>query len=164
MSDPSSHIPGVDSSTSPRDLENGKEEDSEPASTTNHGMEASAGLDHMKHLLDQQQQLQTWSRQVNKKIFELETIYLDESAFGNIVRGWDLDGRLGPIRPRGQVDDKERLFSNSSYATWFDKKNHQDNTGNYSNKATTQHRGSYKKSNKKRKSDVTDDLYGGEDY
>ncbi len=122
-----------------------------------------ANVDNMKILLDQQQQLQNWHRQVVKKIFELETVYLDESSFGNVVRGWDLDGRLGPIRPRGQVDDKERIFSNSSYSSWLERKNGDGASNGVSSKNNIQPKGSYKKSSKKRKSDA-DELYGGDDY
>lgn len=46
-----------------------------------------------------------------------------ETQLGNIVRGWEIDGKVPNPKQRGHHDDKERLFSFSSYETWLDQKN-----------------------------------------
>jgi hypothetical protein len=129
----------------------------------------------MKDLLARRQQTQTWLKQVNRKIFEMETTYImDECQFGNFIKGWDLDGRLGPYRTRTQVEDKERLFSFSSYSTWLEKKMSQEADKASSTVATlpagtrtiNQHKAianSNRKNHKKRKTDVDDFLFVGDD-
>ena len=47
--------------------------------------------DDLKKLLEHQKQLKTWLKQINKRIFELEEQYLDETQNGNIIRGWDTE-------------------------------------------------------------------------
>ena len=74
----------------------------------------------MKALLDHQKEIRSWLRDVNRKIARLEEQYLDDTTNGNIIRGWETDARnstSGGSRLRG-IDDKEKLFSNSSYRVW----------------------------------------------
>lgn len=50
-------------------------------------------------------------------------LILVETQLGNIVRGWEIDGKVPNPKQRGlHHDDKERLFSFSSYETWLDHK------------------------------------------
>ena len=66
-------------------------------------------------LLQHQTQIKDWSQKVNKRIFELEEQYLEETTLGNIIRGWDQDAK--PINKKAFIEDKERLFSNSSISS-----------------------------------------------
>ena len=67
----------------------------------------------LQALLAHQAQIKDWTVKVNKRIYELEEQYLEETTLGNIVKGWDQDAK-----PQQQkkvfVDDRDRLFSNSS--------------------------------------------------
>ena len=67
----------------------------------------------LQALLAHQAQIKDWTIKVNKRIYELEEQYLEETTLGNIVKGWDQDAK-----PQQQkkvfVDDRDRLFSNSS--------------------------------------------------
>jgi len=55
-----------------------------------------------------------------RQIWELEDIYLEETPSGNIIRGWEMDGK--PLFRRHQEDrDSLRLFSYSSYDTFMEK-------------------------------------------
>jgi hypothetical protein len=76
--------------------------------------------EEMKGLLDHQKQVKAWLAEVNAKIFSLEEQYLEETPLGNIIRGWEIDGKPLPLKTR-EVE-KERLFSYSSYQVWFDRK------------------------------------------
>ena len=103
---------------------------------------------------------------------------MDETAFGNVIRGWDLDGRLGPLhRSRGIIEEKERLFTYSSYAQVVERRNQPEitiieksfgnnttgnNTKNNTNSNTSSNFPKQKKY-KKRKNEY-DDWNGGEDY
>ena len=50
----------------------------------------------------------------SNRIFDLETIYLEDTLNGNIVKSWELDGRTAPLyKSRSIIEDKERLFSYS---------------------------------------------------
>lgn len=73
----------------------------------------------IEFLTKHQQQLKLWSLAVTRRIRDLEDSYLEETPLGNIVRGWEIDGKTVPIRSRGQCDEKERIFSNSSYQSWL---------------------------------------------
>lgn len=68
----------------------------------------------LKNLKDHHSQIKTWMHKVQMKIYELESSYLEETSMGNLVRGWETDGRP-PLKSRGQFDEKERMFSNSSH-------------------------------------------------
>jgi hypothetical protein len=74
--------------------------------------------DEMKALLEHQKQLKNWLIEVNSKIYSMEESYLEETPLGNIVRGWEIDGKPLPLKK----DEKERLFSSSSYQSWLDNK------------------------------------------
>lgn len=71
----------------------------------------------MQGILTHQRQIKEWQRQVNARIQELEESYLDGSTMGNIVKGWDQDAK--PLQKKGGVEDKERIFSNSSLPALF---------------------------------------------
>jgi hypothetical protein len=66
-------------------------------------------------------------RMVNNRIFDLETIYLEDTLHGNLIKGWEMDGRTAPLyRSRSIIDDKERLFSFSSHRYQQDRRLHPD--------------------------------------
>jgi hypothetical protein len=83
------------------------------------------GSDEMKGLLEHQKKIQSWLHNVNNKIYSLEESYLEETPLGNIVRGWEIDGKLLPLKTKGQ-EERERLFSFSSYQIWMDKKSNHE--------------------------------------
>ena len=75
--------------------------------------------EEMQNLLEQQQQIEEWLRDAEQRIYELEGTYLEETPLGNIVRGWEVDCK--PLTStRGGIDEKERIFSNSSYQVWVE--------------------------------------------
>lgn len=78
----------------------------------------------LKLLKQQQGQLQQWLNQVNNKLYEIETQYLDDTPLGSIIRGWDIDGKTAPpsYRSKNNIDERERLFSFSSIAFMQEKK------------------------------------------
>ena len=65
--------------------------------------------------------------EVNKKISELEDVYLMETTNGNIIRGWDLDSKLPRARNGDDKDSAFKLFSCSSYNVWLENKMAQEN-------------------------------------
>lgn len=75
----------------------------------------------LKELIEYEQQLKDLLRDLEYKIYELEGIYLEETPMGNILKGWEIDGKLFSSRPR-TIDEKERLFSNSSYRVYMEGK------------------------------------------
>ena len=75
----------------------------------------------LKGLLEHQSQIKQWLNDVNSKIYTLEESYLEETPLGNIIRGWEIDGKPLPLKMKGQ-EEKERLFTFSSYQMWSDKK------------------------------------------
>ena len=90
--------------------------------------------EQLNGLLAHQQQLRNWSADIEQKIFELEESYLEETPGGNIVRGWDLDSKAISIRPR-LLEDKERIFSFSSYQVWMENRSITENDPNESRKS-----------------------------
>ena len=76
--------------------------------------------DEMKGLLEQQAKIKRWLAEVHTKIYKLEEAYLEETPMGNIIHGWDIDNKTN-FKYKGQ-EDKERLFSCSSYHTHVDRK------------------------------------------
>ena len=76
--------------------------------------------DDMKDLLAQKNQIQEWLSKVEQRVWELEGNYLDSTPMGNIIRGWDLDGK--PLIHKRSDDKEERLFSYSSYQFYQEKK------------------------------------------
>lgn len=72
-----------------------------------------------------QSTLQDQWRMVNTRIYDLETLYLEETVHGNVVKGWEMDGRTAPLyRSRSIIEDKERLFSYSSHRYQQDRRLH----------------------------------------
>jgi len=47
----------------------------------------------LARLADSQAVLTKWTAAVNAKIYELETSYLEETPQGNLVKGWEMEGR-----------------------------------------------------------------------
>ena len=93
-------------------------------------------------LLAHQRQIKDWQLLVNARIYELEEKYLDESTMGNIVKGWDQDAK--PSQKKVPIDDKERVFSNSTLQSTHPTDPHQ-----YVQKASTSHKSSgYEKKRK----------------
>ena len=127
----------------------------------------------LKSLLQHQRQISTWLSDVKRRIYETETTYLEETQLGNIIKGWEIDGRPPLVRARGQCEDKERLFSYSSYETWAEQKLPQD-IGLGEKKLTVDAAGNVAglkvppgpkgRKSKKRKSDVVDEWNQGGDY
>lgn len=71
----------------------------------------------METLLNHQKEIQQWQNAIQSKIYELETSYLDDpNSFGNIIKGWDVDGKTLSFK-RG-IEDRDRVFSLSSYAAY----------------------------------------------
>ena len=91
-----------------------------PGGTTTSKSAAHNSAD-LKGLLEHQSQIKQWLKDVNSKIYTLEEAYLEETPLGNIIRGWEIDGKPLPLKMKGQ-EEKERLFTFSSYQMWFDKK------------------------------------------
>lgn len=133
--------------------------------------EPAGALEQLKLLEERKELLSKYLTAVNNKIFDLETLYFDECPLGNIVRGWDPDGRV-PIQyknnGRNNIDDKERLFSFSSYAFWSSKRKLEETTTDEvkTSEATSTkpHQSAQKgRKQKKRKSEY-DDWINLEDY
>ena len=128
--------------------------------------------EEMKDLLEHQKQIAVWLSDVKRRLFETETTYLEETQLGNIVKGWEIDGRPPLARVRGQCEDKERLFSYSSYETWAEQKLSHEGLGEkkltislVASNATAGLKiapGPKGRKNKKRKSDAVDDYQGGD--
>eukprot|EP01040_Poterioochromonas_malhamensis_P016557 gene16557-18825_t len=51
----------------------------------------------LQSLVDHHLQIQQWIQMVNNKIYEMESSYLEDCVSGNIIKGWDIDGRNLPI-------------------------------------------------------------------
>lgn len=86
----------------------------------------------LKELLEYQQQLNDLLRDIELRIYEIEGNYLEETPMGNILKGWEIDGKPLPSRPR-IIDEKERLFSNSSYRVYIENKNSNSSHSNNNN-------------------------------
>jgi hypothetical protein len=78
-------------------------------------------LSDLRDLLEHQAEIKDWLQLADQRIYELEESYLESTPLGNIIRGWEIDGKPMPSRPR-TVDEKERLFSNSSYHVYLENK------------------------------------------
>ena len=72
----------------------------------------------MKELLENQREIEEWLDTVNNRIFELEDKYLLETPHGNVIKGWEIDGKMLPNRGNKLVEDKDRLFTYSSVNAW----------------------------------------------
>lgn len=129
----------------------------------------------LKILKQQQAQLNQWLVQVNNKLYEIETQYLDDTPLGNIIRGWDIDGKTAPpsYRSKNNIDDRERMFSFSSLAFMQDKKASLANpsekiaiSGPSSKSITTNPTGTTSNKGRKRKrmKDTVEEFNNYEDY
>ena len=49
--------------------------------------------EEMKELLAHQTEIKKWIDQVNNRVFELEDKYLVETPHGNMLKGWEIDGK-----------------------------------------------------------------------
>eukprot|EP01040_Poterioochromonas_malhamensis_P005573 gene5573-5990_t len=134
---------------------------------TNQLAPVSTEANDLQSLVDHHQQIQQWIQMVNNKIYEMESSYLEDCVSGNIIKGWDIDGRNLPIhRSRSSIDEKDRIFSFSSYSYWMEKKNSTDSNTNDKAvaQATLSKANSLKyRKQKKRKVDY-EDWNGNEDY
>jgi Histone acetyltransferase subunit NuA4 len=131
--------------------------------------------DEMKGLVEHQKQIKGWLSDVNSKIVQLEEAYLEETTLGNVVRGWEIDGSK-PLAPKFKwQEDRERIFSLSSYQAFLDSKNNQfaadshvgEKRGHHASSNTQNNKsGSQKaKKHKKTSSKKNDDLdYSDGDY
>lgn len=73
--------------------------------------------EEMKELLAHQIEISEWLDKINNRVFELEDKYLVETLHGNVIKGWEADGKLLP-RVNKIVEDKDRLFTYSSVNAW----------------------------------------------
>jgi len=71
----------------------------------------------LKELLAHQTEITEWLDKINNRVFELEDKYLVETLHGNIIKGWEADGKLLP-KVNKVVEDKDRLFTYSSVNAW----------------------------------------------
>ena len=74
--------------------------------------------DELKALTDHQKQIKSWLAEVEAKISTLEETYLEETTLGNVVRGWEQDGKSGPLFKLKGQEDKEKIFSSSSCSSY----------------------------------------------
>ena len=121
----------------------------------------------LQNLIDHHQQMQQWLLLVNNKIFEMETSYFEDCVSGNLLKGWDIDGRSLPVhRSRTNIDDKDRLFSFSSYSYWMERKNSLDPVLDRTTSVNVPKPNPNLKSTKKQKKRKIDyeDWNGNEDY
>lgn len=123
-------------------------------------------LSALENLKLQRKQLEDWTKVVNARIFELETNYLEETPNGNLIKGWEVDGRQVPLHKlKPNYDEKERLFSFSSYRYLLDRKKNSEffrqHERTHSSKANVQKQ--QQKKQKKRKVEY-DDWNAMEDY
>lgn len=87
---------------------------------------AARGSDEMKGLMDHQKQIKAWLAEVHAKIATLEESYLEETTLGNVVRGWEVDGKAAPLFKMKGQEDKEKIFSYSSYQVFLDRQSNRD--------------------------------------
>ena len=125
--------------------------------------------DELKGLMDHQKQIKAWLAEVHAKVDILENTYLEETPLGNVVRGWADDK---PLFKKGQ-EDKEKIFSNSSYQVFLDRQSNRDdaevgdkrsgptNAGKSAEISSNKSKKSKKSSSHKRKND--DDFDFGDD-
>jgi hypothetical protein len=76
--------------------------------------------EEMVTLLKNQRQIKEWQIMVKGRLNEMEDAYLRETPFGNVIRGFEVDGGTRSRGDRGREinDEKERLFSGSSWPVW----------------------------------------------
>ena len=76
--------------------------------------------EEMMSLLKSRSQVKDWTAQVEKRLYEMEDAYLKETPFGNVIRGFEVEGGTRSRGERGREinDEKERLFSASSWKVY----------------------------------------------
>ena len=79
----------------------------------------------LKELQESEIEIKSYLSQVNKKIVEIEESYLAETNLGNIIRGFDIDGKAQRSYIKNP-DEREKLFSCSSYEMWLECKSQQE--------------------------------------
>ena len=84
--------------------------------------------EELRILTEHQKQIKSWLSEVQQKITTLEDSYLEDTTLGNVVRGWEVDGKAAPLFKMKGQEDKERIFSNSSYSVWLDRHNNREDT------------------------------------
>jgi hypothetical protein len=74
----------------------------------------------MVTLLKNQKQIKEWQAQLRTRLHDMEDAYLRETPFGNVVRGFEVEGGTRSRGDRGREinDEKERLFSGSSWQVY----------------------------------------------
>ncbi len=84
----------------------------------------------LANLLRSKRQILEWKTTIAKRVAHCEDVYLKETNMGNIIRGFDQDASALREKHRGQTkaeqkesDDKEKLFSGSSYPVWIERQN-----------------------------------------
>ena len=82
--------------------------------------------DELTALIDHQKQIKSWLAEVEAKISTLEETYLEETTLGNVVRGWEQDGKSGPLFKMKGQEDKEKIFSMSSYQVWLERQQNEE--------------------------------------
>ena len=76
--------------------------------------------EEMMALMKSRNQVKENAAQVEKRLFEMEDAYLKETPFGNVIRGFEVEGGTRSRGERGREinDEKERLFSASSWKVY----------------------------------------------
>lgn len=84
--------------------------------------------EEMAALLKNQKAIKEWQALVKTRLYEMEDAYLRDTPFGNIVRGFEVEGGTRSRGERGREinDEKERLFSGSSWSVWEERTKHKD--------------------------------------
>lgn len=115
----------LDSSSSDSQPETNNETSPSGAKGASTQLDAQPVQTRLEKLKAFQSTLQDQWRMVNTRIYDLETLYLEETVHGNVVKGWEMDGRTAPLyRSRSIIEDKERLFSYSSHRYQQDRRLH----------------------------------------
>ena len=73
--------------------------------------------EEMKELKEHQLRLETQLSIIEKDLYKMEEIYIDENPTNNIIAGWDigfLDSKVTISNNKRKVNDKDRIFSYSS--------------------------------------------------
>ena len=84
--------------------------------------------EEMTALLKNQKAIKEWQALVTTRLYEMEDAYLRDTPFGNIVRGFEIEGGTRSRGERGREinDEKERLFSGSSWPVWEERIKHKE--------------------------------------
>ena len=58
--------------------------------------------EEMMDLLKSRSQVRDWAAQVEKRLYEMEDTYLKETPFGNVIRGFEVEGGTRSRGERGR--------------------------------------------------------------